>query len=506
MRSCPSAQTARVLACARGQLADRADAAALAPQCCHVGQPSTKPPEPLTSWACRRSISSPSRRRKRPTCCRTGFATGSPRAAGRRASISWRCWRRPRDDRSALLIAPTGAGKTLAGFLPTLVELSARSKGAGDEKPHLHRPQREAHRRPAHALHLAAEGARGRHRAQSGNADCRDGPADQGRDPHRRHAGVAAAAAAALSAGYPAHHAGAAGAAAVVRRRAVSVLLAQAHRARRIARAGHLQARRSAVAWPGAAVADRARNARDRPVRDRGRAGIAGAVPGAAARRQGSLRRHRRGRRRGGAGRRDARHQGAAALGRPYRAPCARRNVRADQAQQDHADLRQHPQPGRNAVPGFLAHERRRPRHRAASRLARRRPAPQGRGRNGGRKTARRGLHLLARPRHRLGRHRSRHQCRRAQGRVAADAADRPRQPSARRALARGPDPGQPFRGAGMPRRDRCHRGERTGHAAAAHRRARRAGAARARLRLRRAVLGRRTLRGGADLGAVRRR
>jgi ATP-dependent Lhr-like helicase len=28
-----------------------------------------------------------------------------------------------RHDRSALLIAPTGAGKTLAGFLPTLVEL-----------------------------------------------------------------------------------------------------------------------------------------------------------------------------------------------------------------------------------------------------------------------------------------------------------------------------------------------------------------------------------------------
>ena len=30
-----------------------------------------------------------------------------------------------RDHRSALLIAPTGAGKTLAGFLPTLVELSS---------------------------------------------------------------------------------------------------------------------------------------------------------------------------------------------------------------------------------------------------------------------------------------------------------------------------------------------------------------------------------------------
>ena len=37
-----------------------------------------------------------------------------------------------RDDRSALLIAPTGAGKTLAGFLPTLVELSRR--GAAEKE------------------------------------------------------------------------------------------------------------------------------------------------------------------------------------------------------------------------------------------------------------------------------------------------------------------------------------------------------------------------------------
>ena len=160
-----------------------------------------------------------------------------------------------RDDASALLIAPTGAGKTLAGFLPTLVELSVFRclEGRRREEPHLHRPQRETHRRPPHPLHLAAEGARGRHRAQSGDADCRDGPADQGRDPHRRHAGVAAAAAAALSAGHPAHHAGATGAAAVLRRRAVPVLLAQAHRARRAACARHLQARRSACrsAWRG---------------------------------------------------------------------------------------------------------------------------------------------------------------------------------------------------------------------------------------------------------------
>ncbi|MGN6284549.1 MAG: ligase-associated DNA damage response DEXH box helicase [Afipia sp.] len=39
--------------------------------------------------------------------------------------------RRAQDGRSTLLIAPTGAGKTLAGFLPTLVELSApRAKSA----------------------------------------------------------------------------------------------------------------------------------------------------------------------------------------------------------------------------------------------------------------------------------------------------------------------------------------------------------------------------------------
>nr|WP_249788219.1 ligase-associated DNA damage response DEXH box helicase [Bradyrhizobium sp. NBAIM01] len=41
-----------------------------------------------------------------------------------------------REDRSALLIAPTGAGKTLAGFLPTLVELSAQplTRDAGAKK------------------------------------------------------------------------------------------------------------------------------------------------------------------------------------------------------------------------------------------------------------------------------------------------------------------------------------------------------------------------------------
>src|SRR5689334_3042968 len=36
-----------------------------------------------------------------------------------------------RAGRSVLLIAPTGAGKTLAGFLPSLVELSAQKKELG---------------------------------------------------------------------------------------------------------------------------------------------------------------------------------------------------------------------------------------------------------------------------------------------------------------------------------------------------------------------------------------
>ena len=63
-------------------------------------------------------------------------------------------------------------------------------------------------------------------------------------------------------------------------------------------------------------------------------------------------------------------------------------------------------------------------------------------------------------------------------GCFAADAADRPLQPPARRALRSRAGAGEPFRGAGMPGGDRRGRRECAGHAAAAHRRARRAGAA----------------------------
>jgi len=51
---------------------------------------------------------------------------------------------RARQGRSALLIAPTGAGKTLAGFLPTLVELSG-PHAAGRGSPRADRPGRGLH-------------------------------------------------------------------------------------------------------------------------------------------------------------------------------------------------------------------------------------------------------------------------------------------------------------------------------------------------------------------------
>ena len=128
---------------------------------------------------------------------------------------------RARDGRSVLLIAPTGGGKTLAGFLPTLVEIYER--GVKPKRDGLDRPRASPLRGPAHALHLAAEGAGGRHRPQPGNAGARDGSADPHRNAHRRYAVLEAPAPAPRSARHPAHDAGAACAAARQRRRALPV-------------------------------------------------------------------------------------------------------------------------------------------------------------------------------------------------------------------------------------------------------------------------------------------
>ncbi len=46
--------------------------------------------------------------------------------------------REEQQGRSALLVAPTGGGKTLAGFLPSLIELHERPRLPGASRPHLH--------------------------------------------------------------------------------------------------------------------------------------------------------------------------------------------------------------------------------------------------------------------------------------------------------------------------------------------------------------------------------
>ncbi len=209
-----------------------------------------------------------------------------------------------RAGRSALLIAPTGAGKTLAGFLPTLVELSAASsrtrpapsplvgegwgggyeakseratlppsrlaplgdlprKGGGEERMRGEGSQRKLIstgrdlRREGglHTLYisplkaLAVDIARNLERPVEEMASA---------DPHRnadgRHPGVQAPAPASRSAPHPPHHARAACAHPRNSRRAVSVRKLAPRRARRVACARHLKTRRLALTGAGAAV------------------------------------------------------------------------------------------------------------------------------------------------------------------------------------------------------------------------------------------------------------
>ena len=75
--------------------------------------------------------------------CRSSSRPGLPAEAGGRAAISWNCFGHVTQDRSALLIAPTGGGKTLAGFLPSLIELDATP------------PRERARRRGFHTLYIS---------------------------------------------------------------------------------------------------------------------------------------------------------------------------------------------------------------------------------------------------------------------------------------------------------------------------------------------------------------
>ena len=82
---------------------------------------------------------------------------------------------------------------------------------------------------------------------------------------------------------------------------------------------------------------------------------------------------------------------------------CGAGNLRTDQGRRHHADLRQHPRPGRDHLPGAVAPERRPSVHRRASRQPVCGAAAQGRGGDGGRAAQGRGRHLLPRSRRRLG-------------------------------------------------------------------------------------------------------
>ena len=141
-----------------------------------------------------------------------------------------------REGRSVLLIAPTGGGKTLAGFLPTLVELhetAARPRRLISTGRDLRRSQ------GLHTLYISPLKALAVDIARNLEIPVkRNGPAGETGDAHRRYAGVPASAPAPLSARHLAHHAGATGAAAGLGRRAVFVRFAAPRGARRIAFAG----------------------------------------------------------------------------------------------------------------------------------------------------------------------------------------------------------------------------------------------------------------------------
>ena len=105
-----------------------------------------------------------------------------------------------RAGRSVLLIAPTGAGKTLAGFLPTPGGIAA-ARREDRSAARLHRPRGAALEGGLHTLYISPLKALAVDIARNLETPvARDGAADPDRDPHRRHAGVEAAAPAPRSA------------------------------------------------------------------------------------------------------------------------------------------------------------------------------------------------------------------------------------------------------------------------------------------------------------------
>ena len=262
-----------------------------------------------------------------------------------------------RAGRSVLLIAPTGGGKTLAGFLPTLAELS---EGAAPRAHGLHTlyisPLKALAVDIARNLEIPVSemGLPVRLETRTG-----DTPASK-RQRQRRHPPDIL----------------------LTTPEQLALLLAsadapylfgtlRARGARRTSFAGHIKARRPALARPRASVRFGAATHHRGAVGDCGRARRSPPFPGAATAHRRGARGSDRGASRCGAARADARYDRASALGRALGAACARRDLRAHQVAQDDAHFRQHPQPGRIPLPGTMERERRQSRHRAASRLAR---------------------------------------------------------------------------------------------------------------------------------------
>ena len=173
-----------------------------------------------------------------PCCRRTSRAGSQTRLDAARPSARDAGGRA--DGADALLIAPTGGGKTLAGFLPSLVELAER-------------PREGLHTLYISPLKALATDIAPQPRG-AGRGDAAAGP---GRDPHRRHAAEPPrSASASTPPQISADHAGKPGAAAVLRRCAGrSSPASRCVDHRRAARPRRHQARRSAGALPRAAGA-----------------------------------------------------------------------------------------------------------------------------------------------------------------------------------------------------------------------------------------------------------
>ena len=269
-------------------------------------------------------------------------------------------WRAAEAGRSALLVAPTGGGKTLAGFLPGIAELATAPR------PGLHTLYISPLKALAVDIHRNLEAPIAEMGLDIG-VETRTGDTPQ----RKRERQLPKAAANADD------DARIAGADAVLARCAGALRPASLRHRGRAACACGQQAGRPALARPRAARRHGAGSAADGPLghgrgpRLSGRLALAERRARAGCRGRGRPRRRR-------AGNRHCPDAGADALVGPYGGLCAGRDPRRDPgAPHDHR-IRQHPRPGGAHLPRALGPQRGRPRHRAPSRQPRPGAAPQG--------------------------------------------------------------------------------------------------------------------------------